>query len=467
MTVPTLPTPGAVAAFLRGADRRARLFAQVQAGGQDAAAEQARLAVARVFASEAGQWPIAEWPGQFWRLLLSAPALRRHAGAGHPGGPLPGIARLPPDQRAAVLLHLVAGLGEAEAAVALDLDVPTYHGRIRDALPRDLAGQPDVDVWRNWRAQAERELARMPEPAPAPVAAPAPAPRAPAKAHAPEPMAGGGDRRHRRRMRWLWLGVLLCVLALVATFVLHPRGRELIDQWRTHVRVDALAAAEPPRARFAAGDIALHPDHDLLSSPAELAIARQLPLLAWLATVEADPEAVPPAGPEAGPALPPAAPAPTADSAAGLAARLQAWEALPPRERGRQRGAWAAWRALVPAERVALRGVADRLKAMPAPERMAVRSRFEALPHDARHGGWLGPRLQGAWPRVAPLFGFVPEAQRAQLLQLLREANSDDIDALERLAQTTPPEEREAVRAALLRVPAAQRRAWVLGQLQH
>ena len=77
MTAAPPPAPGAVTAFLRGADRRARLFARVQAGGADAAAEQARQAVARVFASEAGQWSIAEWPGQFWRLLLAAPALRR------------------------------------------------------------------------------------------------------------------------------------------------------------------------------------------------------------------------------------------------------------------------------------------------------------------------------------------------------------------------------------------------------
>ena len=469
MTDPTPPTPVAVAAFLRGAERRARLFAQVQAGGQDdTASEQARKAVARVFATEADQWPIAEWPGQFWRLLLSAPALRRQA-AGHPGGVLPGIARLPPDQRAAVLLHLVAGLGEAEAAFALDVDVPTYQMRIRDALPRDVLGQPDLDVWRTWRAQAERELARMPEPAAsAPVAAASRGKRvAPSAASARAPR-DEADRRHRRRMRWLWLGVLLCLVALAATFVLHPRGRELIDQWRTQVRVEALDAAEPPLQRFDATDITQHPDHDLLSAPAELAIARELPLLAWLAMVEADAAAdpaLPATAPEA-PVTPPATRAPIMDSAAA-AARLQAWEALPARERGRQRGAWAAWRALPPAERGVLRAVAGRWKALPAPEQLALRSRFDALSHDERHGGWLGPRLGHEWPRVAPLFGFVPEAQRTQLLQVLREASGEDIDALERLAQTTPPEAREAVRFALLQVPAAQRRAWVLEQLQH
>ena len=58
---PDLPSPAAVTAFLRGLDRRARLFAGVQAG--DAVAAQHALAVVgRVFTGEAGQWPIAEWP---------------------------------------------------------------------------------------------------------------------------------------------------------------------------------------------------------------------------------------------------------------------------------------------------------------------------------------------------------------------------------------------------------------------
>ncbi|GAB1406696.1 hypothetical protein MASR1M8_06150 [Thermomonas brevis] len=465
MTAPAPPAPAAVAAFLRGADRRARLFARVQAGGQDAAAEQALQAVARVFASEAGQWPIAEWPAQFWRLLLSAPALRRSA-AGMPGGVLPGVARLPPEQRAAVLLHLVAGLGEAEAAAALDIGVPGYQQRIRDALPRDLSGQPDIDVWRNWRAQAERELARMPEPPPVPAE----------KAGSALPPRGKSDSdpafsdpafSHRRRLRWLWLGVLLCALALAATFVLHPRGRALIDQWRNDVRVDALAAAEAPRARFDPADLALHPDHDLLAAPGELAMARQLPLLAWLANAdEATPPGDAPLPPDAGPAAA-ATPPPTAAPAQTLAARMRAWDALSPRERGRQRGAWAAWRALAPSERHRLRQLAQRWQALAPPARHALRSRFDAQHHDVRHGGWLGPRLARDWPRVAPLFGFVPEAQRVQLLQLLAVASADDIDAFERLAQTTPPEEREAVRAALLQVPVTQRRAWVLARMQH
>ena len=41
------------------------------------------------------------------------------------------------------------------------------------------------------------------------------------------------------------------------------------------------------------------------------------------------------------------------------------------------------------------------------------------------------------------------------------------MDALERLAQSTPPEDREALRVALLQVPGSQRRAWMLERLQN
>ncbi|MES2858360.1 MAG: hypothetical protein V4704_04185, partial [Pseudomonadota bacterium] len=95
-----------MAAFLRGLHARAWLLARVQAGG-DASARQAMAVVARVFAADAGRWPIAEWPSQYWRLLLATPSLRQ-PGASGIGLPLPGIARLPPQQRAAVLLLLVA-----------------------------------------------------------------------------------------------------------------------------------------------------------------------------------------------------------------------------------------------------------------------------------------------------------------------------------------------------------------------
>lgn len=461
MTAAAPPSsPAAVAAFLRGLDRRARLFARVQAG-HPAGAEQALAVVARVFGGEAGQSPIAQWPSQYWRLLLAAPSLRKPAAA-DAATPLPGIARLPADARAAVLLHLVAGLDDADAAAALGIELTAYQDRIRDALPRDALGQPDVDVWRAWRAAAERELARMPEPAaPAPTGVAAP----PAASTAPAPVAIGQELRHRRRMRWLWLGVAACLLAMLATFFMHPRGRELFDAWRNHVKREALPPADAPKARFDAADPALHPDRDLLASPHEAALSRELPLLAWLAVASADPRAADAVALPLDTGVAASATA-SADAPDALAQRTRAWDALPARVRGQRRGAWQAWRALAPAERIALRTVARRLRQLPPEQQAQLRARLAAQLPDARQGWWLGPRLGATWPRVAALFAFVPESERQPALRLLRASDHEDIDALERLAQVTPPEDREAVRTALLGVPAAQRRAWVLERLQ-
>ena len=463
---PDIPSPAAVTAFLRGLDRRARLFAGVQAG-DPVAAQHALAVVGRVFSGEAGQWPIAEWPRQYWRLLLAAPSLRKPP-VEVPTPQLPGIGRLAVETRAAVLLHLVAGLDDTDASAALGIDIATYQARIRDALPRDALGQPDVDVWRAWRAAAERELSRVPEPEAPPIAPVAAATKPASESTFPRKVdsdPSSADARHHHRMRWLWAGVALCLVAMVATFFLHPRGRAVLDQWRAEIKREPLDAAAPPKARFDAADIALHPDRELLASPAELAFARQLPLLAWLEVASADVRAADAVrlpvmlAPQANVASP-------ADDTTALAQRLERWDALPAKARGAQRGAWQAWRGLPAAERVRLRAIAARWQLLAGEERIALRARFEALPADARHGWWLGPGMGRHWPRVAPLFAFAPEADRAALLALLRAADSEDIDALERLAQITPPEERDALRLDLLHVPAAERRAWMLAKVQ-
>lgn len=447
MTANTSPPSAAVAAFLRGLERRARLLAQIQAGDADAA-RRALAATARVFAADAGQWPLAQWPRQYWRLLLSAPAMAQTA-AGVPAT-LPGVARLAPPVRAAVLLHLVAALEDADAAAALGIGIDTYQQRIRDALPRNPLGQPDVDVWRAWRAAAQRTLEALPDAAPEDAAAPG---RAAPPARAID-TGGDASTRHRHRLRWLWLGVAACALALAATFFLHPRGRELLDEWRApHVKREALPPADAPKARFDPADPALHPDRALLAAPRELQLARQLPLLAWLAVDAAD-------------ALPvDAAPAPAADSG-DIASRLQAWDRLPARTRAIQRGAWAEWQALTETERVRLRAIAARFGALPSDQQRALRDRYAQLPFDAHRGWHLGPQLGRDWPRILALFAQVDAGEREPLLRLLREAAPEDIDALARLAQTTPPDARAALRRELLAQSPAQRGAWLQARLQ-
>lgn len=454
MTITTPPPPpsAAVAAFLRGLDRRARLLALVQSGDA-AAATRALEAAGRVFAGEAGQWPIAQWPRQYWRLLLSAPTMRQTAGTAA-AGPLPGIARLPPPVRAALLLHLVGALEDADAAAALGIEVEAYQLRIRDALPTDALGQPDLDVWRAWRAAAQRALDALPE------AATADAPRT----HGPQADATADAARHRRRMRWLWLGVALCALALVASFFLHPRGRELLDHWRNHVQVAPLPPAAAPKARFDPADPALHPDRDLLAEPGTVQLALQLPLLAWLAAEAADTLPAPPLAPafaDTASAVP-AAPSP----AASLSERMRAWDRLSPLQRAQQRGALAEWQALPADEQALLRRLAARLAALPAAEQQALRERYAALSFDAHRGWHLGPRLGKDWPRIAALFAYVEAGEREALLRLLRAATDEELDTMARLAQITPPDARAALRRELLAQSPAQRAGWLQARLQ-
>lgn len=432
------PTPPpAVAAFLRGLERRAGLLARVQSGEEEAALRALRV-TARVFAADAGQWPLAQWPGQYWRLLLSAPAMAR-AGSADGATTLPGIARLPAASRAAVLLHLVAGLEDGDAAVALGIDIASYQQRIRDALPRDALNQPDLDVWRAWQAAVKRALDNMPLAATSTTSA---TPQDAAPASPPS----------RRRMRWLWPIAIICALALLAGAFLHPRGRTLLERWQSPpIRSEPLPAAEAPKARFDADDPALDPDAALLAAPRELQLATRLGLLAWLsATADA----------ELATATPPISTAVTP------APDLPQWSRLSLPQRAVLRQAWAQWQALPEAERAQLRATATRFDALPAEQQQALRTRHAQLPFDARQGWLLGPTLGPHWPPVAALFAQVEGDERAALLKLLRDCSSEETAALARLAQTTPPQERATLRRDLLAQAPAQRLAWLQARLQ-
>ena len=443
---PTPPQSTAIVAFLRGVERRARLLAWVQAGHPDAA-QRALAVTQQVFATEAEQWPIAQWPLQYWRLLLSVPAMGQAADA-VPGTPLPAIAQLPPAIRAAVLLHLVVCLDEADAATALGCDVASYQQRIRDALPRDAHGQPDIAVWRQWRDGVQLALDAPDAGAAAPDAPTQTPLTQPPVAAAGTPVTATSTTPpipapHRHLLRWLWLGVALGLLALVATFFLHPRGRVLWSEWHNRVRVEALPAAATPKARFDPNDTANDPDRALFAAPQELVLATNLPLLAWL-DAQAEPL------PEATASIP-----------------LSQWNRANLQQTAWLRGVWSEWQALTESERASLRTTATRFYALPAPEQQTLRQRYAAQSFDAHRGWHLGPQLGRSWPRIAPLFAFIDPNQQQPLLQLLRQATPDDLDTLARLAQITPPEHRAQLRQNLLALPPSQRSAWLQAQLQH
>jgi len=137
------------------------------------------------------------------------------------------------------------------------------------------------------------------------------------------------------------------------------------------------------------------------------------------------------------------------------------WSALTTAQKREARSRYAAWQALSEAERQRLRQAAAALAALPPAQRQAVQAGFAGMDQLHRDGWLLGPQLGMFYPRLQPLFGFLPEAERAPVLALLRALDPLQLEQLSRVAQRTPPQERGALRAELLALAPAQRAAWL------
>lgn len=146
---------------------------------------------------------------------------------------------------------------------------------------------------------------------------------------------------------------------------------------------------------------------------------------------------------------------------ARAASRAQAWDALPPAERARQRGRYQAWRALDEGQRAQLRAAAQAFAGLPAEEQARLRTLYDHLDASQQRGWELGPGLGADWPRLQPLFAYVPVDERAALLALLRQSDTTQRDDLAALAQRIPPQERAAFLRALLRIEPARRGEWL------
>lgn len=144
-----------------------------------------------------------------------------------------------------------------------------------------------------------------------------------------------------------------------------------------------------------------------------------------------------------------------------LQARIDAWDALPETERQRRREAWQAWQAIPQAERVRMRAARAAYETLPEAQQQALRAQFDALDANLRRGWLLGPVLGADWPRLHALLSQAPAAEHDALLMALRGLSAQGRDDLSVLSQRTPPEERDALRTALLAEPADARDAWL------
>ena len=291
--------PAALSAFLRGVERRGALFAELQCGDRDAG-DTALAAALRAFRNHAGDLAMAEWPRRFWSLLVSAPPLRQASALAHWPSGLQSLAPLGSGARRALLLRLVAGLPEEEAALVLGLETAAYQQALADACPRDANDQPDALAWRSLADAIQQQLrdlpperlarlARLREEAIAGVRHERP-PIGTVSTTSPKPAAGSAQRR------WPWVALVLgvCALALAATWWL-PRGQDSpaadstlehgVQRLRDEVEISSEALPEQaPAARFDATTALLaHPDFELVMDAQEEALARDADFHAWYA----------------------------------------------------------------------------------------------------------------------------------------------------------------------------------------
>ncbi len=296
--LPPPSVPAALAAFLRGCERRGAVFAELQCGEPDRG-DVALAAALRAFRSKAAALPMADWPVRFWALLAATPQLRGEgAGARWPDA-LSALAAPAPADRAALLLRLAGGLQEAEAAEALGIDGAAYRGALARACPRDAAGQPDAAAWRALAEGIQQHLRELPADRLAKLArlrddALAGTRVPPVVVKAPPTAAARAPRR------WPWVLLLVVLLLAAAGTGVWWRGwpdlRLSSAQGRVStvegnaqgvppdpvITVTELPPAEAPAARADAAMTAdRHPDFSLLTDADEEARAREADFLAW------------------------------------------------------------------------------------------------------------------------------------------------------------------------------------------
>lgn len=259
----------AATAFLQDIRPRAQVFAQLLCGDRQQADAALRAAV-RAFRDNGPPPGVDEaahhWPLRLWTLLLARPELRRPGR--HPcwAPSFAKLERLGLGERAAVLLRLVAGLEDVDAATVLGISPQTLRRAFQRALPRRPDGEPDLETWQAWATaiDAIRHNA-IPRGAPAPVAVPA--------------------ARQSDAPRWLrptlWAALVACAIGLAGTFLL-PVGRQ--GGPGAFVQGTPLPPADAPASTYDADTAVLtHRDFDQLMDAREDALVGDLDFYSWYA----------------------------------------------------------------------------------------------------------------------------------------------------------------------------------------
>ncbi|PZP60452.1 DUF3106 domain-containing protein [Pseudoxanthomonas winnipegensis] len=149
-----------------------------------------------------------------------------------------------------------------------------------------------------------------------------------------------------------------------------------------------------------------------------------------------------------------------------FADRMVAWDGLPPLERARRRAEYADWLALDPATRTRLQQAAATLATLPPAQQQALLARFGQLDRSEQAGWRLGPDVGADFARLQPLLAYMPQAEIAPMRAVLRQLTAPQRADLAVLAQRTPPQDRDALRQALIATDPAARGAWLQERLR-
>lgn len=277
MTSQALPSPDplpspALAAFLRGIERRAYVFAQVQCG-DDGIAQTALWRAMRAFRGTSALSPLSAWPAGFWALLMAQPELSQGESQATE------LAAIGSGPRAALLLRMVAGLDFGHAAQVLGVSEATY----RFALQRALQQLGDAGVSYSTLGGLRERLRLQVKTLPPARLEELAALRERVLRNEPEPAR---ERRRAGQPRWLraalWTAAALLFGAFAATFL--PVSPSLAPGLTEGLAGEA-APAPAPVVRDS--DRVTHPDYAQLSAPADAALAADLAFLSWVASGEA------------------------------------------------------------------------------------------------------------------------------------------------------------------------------------
>ncbi len=153
-------TTTALMGFLRGIERRAAIFAELQCG-EAAHGDQTLAPIFNAFVAIARAAPQVEWLRLFWTNFLESPALATEPLAPFWEGDFAPLARLDFAARAVVLARLVAELDDQQASLIFGVSQESYRQALQRALPQRADGKPDGEAWLALRSEARYVLEEL------------------------------------------------------------------------------------------------------------------------------------------------------------------------------------------------------------------------------------------------------------------------------------------------------------------